>query len=115
MAGRPKGCAKTGGRKRGTPNRVQSAAREAAAQSGELPLDYMLRIMRDAGVDSARRDAMATAAAPYLHARLAAMTIGGDKDNPLHVVDDSAARLTGLISGLAARLRESGAPGGADK
>jgi hypothetical protein len=35
-----------------------------------LPLDYMLPVMRDPEADPKRRDAMAMAAAPYLHARL---------------------------------------------
>ncbi len=34
-----------------------------------LPLDYMLAVMRDNSVDIARRDRMAVAAAPYLHAK----------------------------------------------
>lgn len=36
----------------------------------ESPLDYMLRIMRDPDEDDERRDAMAKAALPYVHARL---------------------------------------------
>src|SRR3954467_619974 len=35
------------------------------------PLDYMLSVMNDSGVDDARRDRMAIAAAPYVHARVA--------------------------------------------
>jgi hypothetical protein len=35
-----------------------------------MPLDYMLAVMRDATADQKRRDAMATAAAPYLHSKL---------------------------------------------
>lgn len=35
----------------------------------ESPLDYMLRVMRDPRQDDARRDAMAKAALPYVHAR----------------------------------------------
>jgi hypothetical protein len=37
----------------------------------ELPLEYMLRIMRDATVDDARRDKMAALAAPFCHPRIA--------------------------------------------
>ena len=36
----------------------------------ESPLDYMLRVMRDPATDDERRDAMAKAALPYMHARL---------------------------------------------
>jgi hypothetical protein len=41
-----------------------------AVASTETPLDYMLRIMRDPAQDDDRRDAMAKAALPYIHARL---------------------------------------------
>jgi hypothetical protein len=61
---------KTGGRRKGTRNRATEEARAVAEATGILPLDYMLSVMRDPGVDTRRRDAMATAAAPYLHPRL---------------------------------------------
>jgi hypothetical protein len=37
----------------------------------ELPLEYMLRIMRDPTVEDARRDKMAVLAAPFCHPRIA--------------------------------------------
>jgi hypothetical protein len=37
----------------------------------ELPLEYMLRIMRDPTIDDARRDKMAALAAPFCHPRIA--------------------------------------------
>lgn len=40
-----------------------------AASAGMSPLDYMLSVMRDADEDPARRDRMAMAAAPFVHAR----------------------------------------------
>jgi hypothetical protein len=49
------------------------AAAFAAAASGETPLEYMLRVMRDVTVEHSRRDEMAKAAAPYLHPRLQAI------------------------------------------
>lgn len=61
---------KTGGRQKGARNRATKEARAAAAATGVLPLDYMLSVMRDPAADHKRRDAMAKAAAPYLHARL---------------------------------------------
>ena len=45
-------------------------ARAKAEATGILPLDYMLNVMRDAKADQKRRDAMAIAAAPYLHSKL---------------------------------------------
>jgi hypothetical protein len=64
---------KTGGRQKGARNRATEEARAAAAAAGVLPLDYMLSVMRDPAADHRRRDAMAMAAAPYLHARLTAI------------------------------------------
>ena len=42
-----------------------------AKRSGkkQSPLDYMLEVMNDAGTDPARRDRMAIAAAPFVHAK----------------------------------------------
>ena len=69
---------KTGGRRKGTPNKrtsVLSAKTEAAVagSEGEMPLDYMIRVMRDPTTEPHRRDAMAKAAAPYVHPTLAAV------------------------------------------
>jgi hypothetical protein len=52
----------------------------AIAASGETPLEYMLRIMRDEAAESTRRDDMAKAAAPYLHPRLSSIEHTGDND-----------------------------------
>jgi hypothetical protein len=69
---------KTGGRKKGTPNKrtsVLAAKADAAVagSEGEMPLDYMMRVMRDPTTEPHRQDAMAKAAAPYLHPQLAAI------------------------------------------
>ena len=60
------------GRKKGSLNRATAEARAAAAETGELPLQYMLRIMRDPNASNTRRDEMARTAAPYLHQKLVA-------------------------------------------
>jgi hypothetical protein len=64
---------KTGGRKKGSRNRATAEARAVAEATGILPLTYMLDVMRDGNADQKRRDAMAIAAAPYLHAKLSAI------------------------------------------
>jgi hypothetical protein len=64
---------KTGGRQEGARNRATAEARAAAEATGLLPLDHMLSVMRDPRADDKRRDAMAIAAAPYLHAKLSAI------------------------------------------
>ena len=64
---------KTGGRRKGTPNRRTAEMRVEMAASGEMPLAYMMRIMRDPTTEPHRRDAMAKAAAPYVHPTVAAV------------------------------------------
>ena len=71
---------KTGGRKKGSINKIKpphdvirKVEAEAVANSiatGESPLSYMLRVMRDPTVEDPRRDEMARAAAPYVHAKI---------------------------------------------
>ena len=62
---------KTGGRTAGTLNKRTEAMLEEIASTGEAPLQYMPRVMRDPETPAARRDAMAIAAAPYVHSKLA--------------------------------------------
>src|SRR5215467_10184595 len=68
-----------GGRRQGAGRKPGSASqktREIANQDvkdGLTPLEYMLAVLRDDTADPDRRDRMAVAAAPYLHARLAAI------------------------------------------
>ena len=74
---------KTGGRQKGTPNRVTSDMRQAIAESGETPLDHMIRVMRDETTEPSRRDDMARAAAPYLHPRLSAVDLTSKDSSPV--------------------------------
>jgi len=90
MAGRgSKPGERRGGRKKGTPNKATTAAaiRAEVSASGEIPLDYMLRVMRDETAEPTRRDAMAKAAAPYVHPSLASVRHGGDEQNPLRITE----------------------------
>ena len=48
---------------------VPADIKSAARKSKLSPLDYMLTVMNDEGADAARRDRMAIAAAPFVHAR----------------------------------------------
>jgi hypothetical protein len=71
---------KTGGRKKGSKNKIkppEDVIRKVEAEAvanciatGESPLSYMLRVMRDPTVEHPRRDEMARAAAPYVHAKI---------------------------------------------
>jgi hypothetical protein len=70
-------------KKKGHTNRATEEARVAAAARGTLPIDYMLSVMNDRGADLKRRDAMATAVAPYLHPKPATSdAIGIDSLQP---------------------------------
>jgi hypothetical protein len=82
---RPRGLPKTGGRQKGTRNKVvkpRSAvglrvragvdkAVEQALAENLTPLEWMLRVLRDPETEPHRRDQMAAMAAPYIHPRLA--------------------------------------------
>lgn len=73
------------GRKPGAATKLNEAARKQAAEGGLMPLDYMLEILRDEEADKASRMDAAKAAAPYVHARLAAVEHSTDPDKPLGV------------------------------
>ena len=78
---------KTGGRRKGSLNKrtlarlhaaTIAADGEAARQAlreGATPLEYLLGVMRDPGVDPERRDRCAQAAAPFIHPKLAVTDI----------------------------------------
>ncbi len=73
---------KTGGRKKGTPNKVQRPRKQHAAliepllADGVTPLEYMLGILRNPNTEPLQRAWAAEKAAPYCHPRLAPV----DKD-----------------------------------
>lgn len=68
------------GKPRGAKRRITEEAIERAAE-GETPLEYMLRIMRDAEQADDRRDKMAIAAASYMHPR--AVEVSGEGGGPI--------------------------------
>jgi hypothetical protein len=73
MPGRKPGTPKTGGRAKGTPNKVTSTKAAEIAASGLTPLDFMLGILRDETRADAERFEAAKQAAPYCHAKLASV------------------------------------------
>jgi hypothetical protein len=70
---------KTGGRKKGTPNKRLKPDREAAEAGGVMPLEVMLTVMRDLVEkgENIAAAAIAKDAAPYLHARIAPKNTDG--------------------------------------
>lgn len=72
------GARPNAGRKPGALNKATAAAREKAEAEGIMPLDFMLKIMRDDESTKAERMDMAKAAAPYVHARLSSIEAKAD-------------------------------------
>ncbi len=114
---RPKGIPKTGGRQRGSLNKRTIAQQQqsktmvqAAKEVGLTPLEYMLKVMRDPKATQQRRDDMAKACAPYMHARLAAVDpeTGKAVDQP-QVNIMVAARQVALLLQKAHKRIEQGA------
>jgi hypothetical protein len=101
---RPKGLPKTGGRTKGGIDKIKREAILAA--QGITPLDYMVGIVRNEEEDKSVRLDAAKAAAPYVHARLQAVTLAGDPDKPLKVENmsdlEAARRLAFLMTKAAA-------------
>lgn len=83
------------GRKPGSINRISAEARKRAQESGILPLDYMLAVLRDVNEPPQRRDDMAKAAAPYCHPKLANVEHAGKGGGPIqvHITGDDAGLL----------------------
>ena len=73
------------GRKPGAVSKLDREARARAQESGTMPLDYLLSIMRDEDQDPAARRDAAKAAAPYCHARLSATELSGPSGGPVSV------------------------------
>lgn len=76
---------KTGGRKKGTPNKATAAKARQIEASGLAPLDYMLTVLRDERAEQHARMEAAKAAAPYVHPRLASIEHTGKDGGPIEV------------------------------
>ncbi len=102
---RAAGGPKTGGRKKGVPNKVTLEREREIRQSGLTPLEYMLSLMRNEANTTETRFEAAKAAAPYVHPKLAAVEFKGDPEAPIehHITIDA---FTSRIARLAARAAE---------
>lgn len=74
---------KTGGRKKGVRNHASAAKAAEIAATGETPLDYMLRIMRDESKSEVMRLDAAKSAAGYVHPKLASIEHSDPNGDPL--------------------------------
>src|SRR6516165_2948155 len=70
---RPGASGNPKGRPRGSLNKRTQTLLKAAEAGGEMPLDFLLRLMRDPHSPIARRLEAAKAAAPFLHPKLSAI------------------------------------------
>lgn len=68
---------RSNGRPTGSINKRSEEAYQKAKKGGVLPLDYLLKRMRDSKLPGDVRDKAAAAAAPYVHARLQAVAVSG--------------------------------------
>jgi hypothetical protein len=73
------------GRKVGSLTKRTQAIVEGAAASGETPLEFMLRLMRDTSAPEHLRADMAKSAAPYVHPRLSATELKGTENTQLTI------------------------------
>ena len=81
---------KTGGRRKGTPNKATIAREVAVAASGLTPLDFFLLVMRDETKDLAVRLDAGRAAAPYVHPRRMAVEHSGPGGSPVKQITEVA-------------------------
>ena len=71
---RPPGMAKTGGRRRGTPNKHPSSVRARAMRQHDVsPVDFMLGIVANEALELPMRLDAARSVAPYTNPRLSAI------------------------------------------
>lgn len=93
------GARKGAGRKLGRASRkTREIADRLAAEAGLTPLEYMIQVMRNPDAATDRRDAMAIAAAPYIHPRLSSTQLTGKDGDAIQV------ELTAAKDALASRL-----------
>lgn len=83
-AGRPKGAKDGSSSTRAARMELTRQIAEKAAQEGIMPLEVMLTAMRQAWQENERDKAVSYAkeAAPYLHAKLAAVEHSSDPEHP---------------------------------
>src|SRR5690606_24961764 len=88
---------KTGGRKKGTPNKTSAKRAAEIAASGLTPLDYALSVLRDETASPEDRKWAAQTAMPFCHHRLASVEHTGKDGGPIRTED---ARIDALLDAL---------------
>src|ERR1700752_2099440 len=100
--GRPKGST-------GRHRRPLGVVVKDLENGGEMPLDYMLRVMRDRRVPKPRRDQMAVKAAPYCHAPYASVKVTNPHLPLAQIIagmkPDELAAFENIVRGVVSRLQ----------
>jgi hypothetical protein len=106
---KPKGAPKTGGRKKGVPNKAtverakgHAELVEQARREGETPLACMLRLMRDPEQSPEVQRQMAIAAAPYCHPRLNSVDHRGEMNVNYTATDEASEEVARRLARIAA-------------
>jgi hypothetical protein len=76
------------GRKPGSKNKKSAELIAEIEATGETPLEFMLRVMRDKAKPWADRMEMAKAAAPYVHAKLSSVEMNAHVTNHESALDE---------------------------
>jgi len=101
--GRPQGQPKTGGRRKGATNKIDTKHREEIIKLGITPLEYMIDILNDPDPNRPIEDRKwaAQQAAPYVHSRLSSIDHSGRVALDLsRATDDELKQLRDLIAKL---------------
>ena len=84
--GRPKGLPKTGGRKKGSKNKITRLRAAEIAKSGLTPLEFMLKVLRSKRSNDDDKKWAAEKAAPYCHHRLSTTELTGKEGEPFQLI-----------------------------
>ena len=73
---------------------------------GLMPIEWMLAVMRDPLTEPLRRDRMAEIAAPYLHSRLAAVSVSGEVKGGTTNTTNNTVNIFAVPRGAALNLKD---------
>ncbi|MFK0163505.1 hypothetical protein [Rhizobium sp. NPDC090279] len=96
--------------------RKPRARRRKVVSTGDTPLDYMLKVMRDDEADQKRRDEMAKIAASYVHQKPSERSAAGAKGGSGLTIDltNATDEQLAILESLFAPLAEAGDHDGGD-
>lgn len=95
---------KTGGRVKGSRNKITAKREAEVSASGLTPLEYMLCVLRDEQLDRATRLDAANKAAPYVHSKLAAIEHSGPNKGPIQQISMTPEQFEETAAKIAAEV-----------